>query len=133
MLYQLMKECNNFFPHSWATGAFQIDNGEISLHMLDGQYYIIEGSVFNDGLHQYHYDALTDESFNGTVIMLAVPKAFVELANEIEEWVTKSGGVSAFQSESFGGYSYTRATGKNGGQITWKDAFADRLMVWRKI
>ena len=43
------------------------------------------------------------------------------------------GTTGPFSGESFAGYAYTRATGKNGGKYTEKDEFADQLKRWRKI
>lgn len=135
MLYQLMRYCRNYFPasHGNISGIVKIEGGAIDLlHLLPGQYYIIEGSVLNDGLHR-EGDALTDETFEGDVTPLAIPKAFQELAERIEEWSAKGGEPSAYVSESFDGYSYSRATGSDGGQLTWQDAFRKEISVWRKV
>ena len=53
-----------------------------------------------------------DERFEGAVWALAVPPAVIALAGEITEWQEKNGEavLSPYTSESFGGYSYTRAT-----------------------
>jgi hypothetical protein len=65
---------------------------------------------------------------------MAVPKAVIELANDIEKWVNDYSNVnSPYQSESFGGYSYSKASGTNGGAITWQDAFSKRLNMYRRI
>lgn len=47
--------------------------------------------MFNDGLHQYPAADLTDETFTGTVWVLAVPKAVVLLAEDIAAWEEKNG------------------------------------------
>lgn len=134
MLYSLMRECRNYFPVEGAavSGRIAIEGGVVDLPLLPGQYFLVEGSVLNDGLHQAG-EALDDETFTGTVTPLAVPAAFRELADRIKDFVDKQGSPSPFQSESFAGYSYTRATGRNGGQVTWKDAFLDEIRQWRKI
>ena len=41
--------------------------------------------------------------------------------------------LSPYQSESFGGYSYTKASASNGDQVDWKTVFRSRLNRWRKI
>jgi hypothetical protein len=67
---------------------------------------------------------------------MAIPKDFLALAKEIEDWQAKYGDVlnSPYTSESFGGYSYSKASGKNGGgAVTWQDAFATRLNLYRRI
>ena len=40
---------------------------------------------------------------------------------------------SPYQSESFGGYSYTIKNGNDGQGLSWKQVFAARLNEWRKI
>jgi hypothetical protein len=37
------------------------------------------------------------------------------------------------QSESFGEYSMTRASGKNGGLLTWDEQFQDALTPYRRM
>lgn len=109
-----------------------IVNGSIDLPLLDGQPYIIEGSVFNDGLHYYPSDILDDEVFSGRVIALRIPQQLMNIVSEIEEYAEKNP-VSGFTSESFGGYSYTRASGNNGRTLDAIHVFADRLKGWKML
>ena len=79
---------------------------------------------------------LIDETFNGTIWALAIPKAVIELADEIQKWQEKNGeaSVSPYQSESFGGYQYSKSTdAETGGAVTWQSAFKQQLSAWRKI
>ena len=134
MLEELLKHLKNWFVNTIHYGTFKVEGGALSLpSLLDGQYYRIVGSVFNDGLHKAGDNDLTDELFDGTVYALAIPKAVIDIAAEIDEWQKKNGAASPYQSESFGGYSYTRATDSNGMAITWQSAFRGRLNPWRKI
>jgi len=139
MLEQILRHLRNWFVVYGGVhhGTFTVEEGSITLPFLQvGQYFRIEGSVFNDGLHQYPGDNLKDETFEGAVWALAVPKAVVDLSAEISEWEEKHGAASTgpYQSESFGGYSYTKATDtKTGGPVTWQRAFRGRLNQWRKI
>lgn len=138
MLEQILQACNNWFliPGGIHLGEYTVEDGGLALPFLqDGQYFRVVGSVFNDGLHQYPATDLTNESFEGAVWALAVPKAVISLSEEVTAWETKNGAqtVGQFQSESFPTYSYTRATGKNGGAITWEDVFGSRLNRWRKL
>lgn len=139
MLEQVLMNIRNWFPVKGGiySDTFTIKDGGITLPFLaNGQYFRICGSVFNDGLHQYPAGDLTDETFTGSVWALAVPQAVIELAAEIEEWQKKNGdaSVSPYQSESFGGYSYSKATDSaSGGAVTWQTAFRSRLNAWRKI
>ena len=139
MLEQVLMHLNNWFlvPGGIHEDAYTIKDGSIALPFLqNGQYFRICGSVFNDGLHRYPAADLTDEAFEGTVWALAVPQAVASLADEIDAWETKNGAaaVGPYQSESFGGYSYTKATDAHtGGAVTWQSAFRSRLSAWRKL
>ena len=139
MLEQVLMHLKNWFlvPGGIHEGTYTIEDGGITLPFLaNGQYFRICGSVFNDGLHQYPASDLKAETFEGTVWALAVPQAVIELAAEIEAWQKKNGeaSVSPYQSESFGGYSYSKATDSaSGGAVTWQSAFRSRLNAWRKL
>ena len=140
MLYEVMLAAKNFFyvKNASVTDDFTIVEGSIALpFVLDGQYYRIEGSVFNDGVYQHGYDdtSLIDETFNGTISPLKPDKAFIAFANKVEEYEKANAATAAgpFLSESFDGYSYTRATNAKGNAVTWKDVFADDLRRWRKL
>ena len=139
MLEQVLMNIRRWFPVEGGihSGTFTIKDGGITLPFLaDMQYFRICGSVFNDGLHQYNVLDLVDETFNGTIWALAIPKAVIELADEIQKWQEKNGeaSVSPYQSESFGGYSYSKATdAETGGAVTWQSAFKQQLGAWRKI
>lgn len=145
MLEQILTELHNWFrvrdgADGIHHGTYTIEDGRIALPFLqDGQYFRIMGSLFNDGLHRYGPDmeALTDETFEGAVWALAVPRALVELAGEVEAWQEKYGAVmdSPYTSESFGGYSYTKASGAGDstGSGGWQAAFRARLDPYRKL
>lgn len=137
MLYEILRHIRNFFPadNGYHDGQFIITGGSISLPFLrDKQYFLIEGSVLNDGVYKYPATGLEDETFQGTITELRIPKDFLQLVKEIEDWQAKYGTkVGPYQSESFGGYSYSLATTGSGKSIGWKDAFAGRLNAWRKI
>lgn len=134
MLEQVLRHLNNWFLVEIHEGTFTVENGSIALpFLLTNQYFRICGSVFNDGLHLYPAVDLTDEVFIGTVWALAVPKAVIELAGEIEAWQTKNGEPGPFTSESFGGYSYSKATNASGMAVGWQDVFKSRLNDWRRI
>ena len=138
MLETVLTHLKNWFvvPRGVHEGIYKIENGSLELPFLqNGQYYRICGSVFNDGLHKYGDGKLQDESFVGTVWALAIPKAVVELSAKIEEWQAKNGDAvaSPFSSESFGGYSYTKATDSaTGAQATWETVFRSELNPYRQ-
>ena len=138
MLEQVLMNIRNWFPVKGGihSGTFTIKDGGITLPFLaDGQYLRICGSVFNDGLHQYNVLDLTDETFTGTIWALAIPKAVIELADEMEAWQKKNGEAASgiYQSESFGGYQYSKQTASDGGQVNVWSVFRKRLNQWRKL
>lgn len=120
-------------------GDFTIENGVISpLFDLPQTTLIrISGSRYNDGVH-YSNEPLVDERFHGGVWIMSPPQAFLDLVKEIEVWQKKNGSadsaaMSPFQSESFGGYSYTKASGGSGSNaVTWQSVYANRLKLYRK-
>lgn len=140
MLEQVLQEIHNWFQVEIIPGAYRVEEGRLELPFLrEGQYYRIVGSVFNDGLHQYGQQdsGLKDEQFEGAIWPLAIPKAVASLAEEIAAWQAKYGEAAAspYTSESFGGYSYTKAgrgesTSANDG---WQAVFRARLNPWRKL
>ena len=139
MLEQVLTHLKNWslVPGGIHEGTYTIEDGGIALPFLaNGQYFRICGSVFNDGLHQYPASDLKAETFDGSVWALAVPQAVIDLAAEIEAWQKKNGdaSVSPYQSESFGGYQYSKATDSaSGGAVTWQSAFRSRMNAWRKL
>lgn len=140
MLENVLSHLKNWFliPNGVHEGTYSIENGTLNLSFLqDGQYYRICGSIFNDGLHKYGdaADILADEKFTGTIWALAIPRAVIDLAEEIKTWEIKNGETSRspYNSESFGGYSYSKATdAATGGDVTWQAAFRVQLNQLRK-
>lgn len=140
MLEEILRYVNNRFELSYLDGAFSIEDGTLELDAaLDGQYYWIEGSVLNDGLHLNPASDLHDEFFTGRVWLLAIPQAVIELADEAGAWCEANAETlaSPYQSESFGGYSYTRASsGASGNEApaaAWQTQFGARLRPFRKL
>lgn len=147
MLTELCQELRNWFELDRRSGTFEITGGTITAPFLvEGQYFRIIGSIFNDGVHKYgdESDTLIDEEFTGKIWCMAIPKAVLQLADDITAWREKyesvdSQAMSPYQSESFGGYSYQKAsTSAAAGSAAstptgWKAVFASRLNMWRKI
>lgn len=138
MLTEICAELRNYFcsEKDINRGKFTIINGDISPSdfLQVGQFYRITGSVFNDGVWQYPSDRLIDETFDGAVWAMAVPPAVVALAEEIQEYEkSEANKPTNYISESFGGYSYTKATDAHGNAAGWQTVFASRLNKWRKI
>lgn len=136
MIGELLHEIRNYFDKSRHFGTFRIVDGSPifdGIPVQDGQYYRICGSVFNDGVYQHPYSDLIDEEWRGAIWLLAIPQEVIDLSKEIDAWNDGYGRKGPYTSESFAGYSYTKATSKNGGAYTWKDEFASQLNRWRKI
>ena len=155
MLTELCAYLRNYFLRDYLDpdayihhGTFTIENGQIqSLSFLSlGQYYRIVGSLFNDGVYQFKeptrdtHGTMTDEVFTGAIWAMSVPPDVGNLASEISDWLTNNAASlnSPYQSESFGGYSYTKASG--GGSsgnpsaaYSWQDQFAARLAPYKRL
>ena len=143
MLEEILDFIHNYFVKKVYSGSYEITSSTIFLpFLLEGQYFRIVGSVFNDGIYQYPNYELTDEVFDGEIWAMAVPQAVLKLVGEIEDWQNQYGEIvnSPYSSESFGGYSYTKSSGGNGwgnnsidSGTTWQSVFRKRLNKWRKL
>ena len=137
MLEAVLRHTRNWFVKELLRGDFTVEGGSIDLpegYLAEGQYLCISGSLFSDGLHQWPVTDLKDEQFTGSVAALAVPKAVEELASDIAAWREKyqAAAENPYQSESFGGYSYSKA-GESSDGSTWQAAFKTELNRWRKL
>jgi len=157
MLQQVCDYLHNYFdtdeygyPLHTESGEFSIVGGAVSLHFLqEGQRFRIIGSVFNDGVYTYHESgctndddtdvALADETFTGTICEMRVPFAVLDEVQRMHADLEKYGEAlnGPYQSESFGGYSYTRATGADGSvydaETEVLKRHAKRLKRWKKL
>lgn len=136
MLEKIIAYLNNDFRVSNdepETHEWEIVGGTLTVpDVREGQYVRIFGSLFNDGVRKYPLTGLTDETFTGCVIPLAIPRVILTLAEEIETWSEKNQ-PTAFTSESFGGYTYSKATKANGTAAGWREVFADDLKPYKKM
>ena len=132
MLEQVLLSLRNWFVADKRTGRVRIEDGRLvppaALGLKEGQYVRITGSTFNDGLHAWPYNGLTDEEFVGTVWALAIPRAVVDLANEIARGTTSTprSWTARTHPRASAGYSYTRVGG-DGSPITWATAVQGRV------
>lgn len=139
MMGAVLAHLHNRFGGTPVHGTFTATAGSISgsgLSLSPNQYYWVDGSTFNDGLHQCGTADLVAEAFEGTVTPCRIPSDLSALVDEIEQWCSEHGGAAAdgLQSESFGGYSYTRATDpRTGAPMTWQGAYRSQLNQWRKL
>lgn len=133
MLEDLLATMNNWFEREILRGTFEVSGGTFDPPgAAEGQWVRVVGSVFNDGLHRLPASGMHDEVFTGEVWLLAVPSAVEELGEEISEWVSKHPETDLV-SESFDGYSYTRASTPSGSPAGWRSAFRDSIRRWAKI
>ena len=156
MLQQVCEFLHNFDfqkGRKCYTGTYTIEGGFLPLSFVkDGQRFLICDSDLNDGLYTYHANGirndddteaagLRDETFAGTICVLAVPPAVIALSGEIKEWVDTYGETinSPYQSETvIGVYSYEKASVGGTQQstskpMTWQTMFADRLNRWKRV
>jgi len=152
LLEQVLYHIHNWFERERTDVVdCEIENGSlpasITSSMMVNQWYRIEGSYLNDGLHKHPADDLTDETFSGTITKIAIPRPLLYIVQEIEDWLElgkdarEKALASPYQSESFDGYSYSlrgdltanSASGGSTGLSGWQAEFASRLNPWRKM
>ena len=146
MLTEICAEIRNYFTfeNDKHFGDFEIVEGLIVPSFdIPTDYIRIVGSHLNDGVHKLSDADLIDEGkFHGAIWVMSPPKAFLSLVADISAWQAKYGSVdstamSPFNSESFGGYSYSKSAGTGASGIgaagTWESAFASRLKAFRRI
>lgn len=142
MIGQICAEVKNYFVQPNVdihAGNYTIENGSLSPipFVKVGQYYRIVGSALNDGVYKRGTDDqhLLNEEFFGAVWSMRVPKDFVALCAEIKSWQTANADALSgpYQSESFGGYSYSKGSSANGGAWTWQDQFRNKLNAYRRL
>lgn len=132
MIDAICASLRNYFVVEIVDGEYTVTDREITLPFLAaGQFFRVVGSVFCDGVYRYGDALPADETFDGAIWAMAIPPTLEEIAAEIEEWKQKNAEVinSPYQSESFGGYSYT----KGSDSASWQGVFAKRLNRWRKL
>lgn len=146
-IFKVCSYLRNWFNRNqpYYSGTVTITNGALSetYGLKAGQYFRIVDSSKNDGVYKYPVTTLNDETFNGSIIGMSIPLPVLEIMKKIEAWETKYADVngvnmSPFNSESFGGYSYSKSSGGAGDSTkdksgTWQGAFGAELQPWRKI
>ena len=149
MLTEICAEIRNYFvahEEDKHYGYFEIQGGNIlpPFEILT-DYVRIVGSHKNDGVHERRqggFDVEDEGKFAGAIWVMSPPPAFLDLVNDIELWVQKNGTIdslamSPYDSESFGGYAYSKSktTNANGASVplNWQTMFASRLNIYRKI
>lgn len=139
-------DCKNYFLKNGSAdvhaGIYTIENGVISNtdFLIDKQFFAIKGSKLNDGVYYNTPEGcgmLLDETFKGAIWDMSVPPAFLEFCESAEAYKAKYNelGLSftGFQSESFGGYSYSLPAGAPEFMVQWLDRLNKSYRRWRRI
>lgn len=139
-------DCKNYFLKNGSadvhTGIFAIENGVISNtdFLIDKQFFAIKGSKLNDGVYYNTPEGrgmLLDETFKGAIWDMSVPPAFLEFCESAEAYKAKYNELgltfTGFQSESFGGYSYSLPAGAPEFMVQWLDRLNKSYRRWRRI
>lgn len=145
LLESVLEHIHNWFVRdSRVFSGVEVSGGalpdEVSEYVSSADFYRVEGSYRNDGLHKLGEDELADEEVSRMkVSLLAIPKALLLLVDEIEEWEKNYGEVAKgpYFSEQFGGYRYQirgfSSYGVAGSPLAgWRLAFANQLNPYRK-
>lgn len=146
MLDEICAEIKNYFwrnADDIVIGDFTISDGVISppFDFNDCEYIRIVKSKKNNGVHKVSEMQLADESFHGAIWRMYPPMSFLALVQEISTWQATNGAadsvaMSPFNSESFGGYSYSKGGGSYARSLnipTWQSVYASRLNRYRRL
>lgn len=145
MLTEICAYLKNYFEYEKYIGNVVISSGTItvdgkSIALEEGQYFALFRDKFVLGVFKQG-DTLTDKTFDGAIWLMDVPVGVVNADKWAEDWKAKNGGVdsaanSPFQSESFGGYSYSKGSGKDGkigGSVFDQAGFLGMIAPYRKL
>lgn len=141
MLNELCLELKNWFDsgQSHTSGKIEIRNGALftPCDLKPNQYFRIVKSTFNDGVYQFPTTSLDDETFDGAVWGMAIPKDFLKLVEDINKFNAKVEEMAlvekGYASESFGGYSYTLSASAPAMMVEWQKRINRRLSCYRKL
>lgn len=144
MIEQVLRELNDYFFRSSCNGTNIAADGvtvdDVSAFTVN-QYILVNGSRINDGVYKIKAivnadkklmaDGLQVESGEFNVYGLAIPKAVLDLATEIEAYIAKNpDGIAA---ETLGDYSVTYGGGRGSNDFSWKSVYRSRLAAFRQV
>lgn len=145
MLTNICQYLHNYFEYEKHFGLISIIGDVVfcdgeEIEMGEGQYFVLFRERYVIGVYQ-NGDELTDKTFQGSVWLMDIPDAILKANQWAEQWMEKNGGVdsaasSPFQSESFGGYSYSKgnnSVGKVGVGLFDQANFVGMLAPYRKL
>lgn len=143
MIAEMMTACKNHFVRSKDRETYQFvaDGivGSFSETYVVGQYIWVRESILNDGVYKLTAVSTTKLTVDATlkpenteemttVYGLAVPTDFIQLATDIDTWLTNNGRKEGLASESIDSYSVSFA---NDG--SWQSAFAKSLAPYKQV
>ena len=132
----VMRHLRNFFERGCIEGEISIRGGVVT-PAVSSPYVYISGSTFHDGVKRMSGGSIDGdnhpgETFAGRVWLLYPPDDFIAICDNIEAYNSQNA-PGAIVSETLGEYSYTKTTGKNGGLLTWEEAFNSSLAPFRRM
>lgn len=150
LLTEICNDLKNYFPPSSKRLDLSYIHrehfiiSENSITPLDfikpNQYFRIVGSDMNDGVWQNNAGSLKDlidEEFNGAIWVMAIPRDFIALCEEIRKFNAKIDEMAliekGYASESWGGYSYSLSSSAPAAMIEWQKRINKNLNMYRKI
>lgn len=143
MLTEICAYLHNYFDYERHYGDISIIGGVIfcngeQIALGEGQHF----ALFRGRIPLGVFDTVpADKTFEGAVWLLDIPDAVLKADKWADDWTKANGGAdsngnSAFQSESFGGYSYnkgTNSTGKSGLSVFDNAQFNRMINPYRKL
>lgn len=140
-LTRVCARLKNHFLYEKFTDTFTLESGSAPLEsLLPGQFFVIVGSVLNDGVFQNtaeSLEGLKPETFTGKIWSMRVPIDFLDLAEDIERFNSKVEELAlldkGFASESFGGYSYSLNSSAPAYMQEWQRRIQTGLSHYQKI
>ena len=144
MLTEICQYLHNYFEYEKHIGLISVLSGSIycdgeEVLIGEGQYFALFRDKFVLGVYKQG-DQITNRTFDGAIWLMDVPEAILNADKWADDWMKANGGVdsaasSPFQSESFGGYSYSKSSGngKIGGSIFDQAVFVGMLAPYRKL
>lgn len=151
MLTEICAYLKNYFEYDRIIGNIHVSDGVLycgdqQIGVKEGQYFALFREHFALGVYKYGTDTLEDrDEFRGAVWLMDVPSAVLRADEWAEEWNTTNGGAtseanSPFQSESFGGYSYSKGSVGNtsggsaiGASVFDEKQFLSMIAPYRKV
>ena len=132
---ELCRHLHNYFDarDDPVAGQFTFTPDTIPSGVVQGQYFLVCGSIFNDGIHKAGDGDLTAETFTGTVQPMRVPPDIVALAKKITDYDAATPGGGRYVSQSFNGWSGSMATGTDGLPADGLTRYRKELNQWRKL